>query len=344
MTVLKRLTTGLTRGVSRDDVFWCYRTFLRREPESEEVVRYYSAVKDLRTLVLYFIGSEEYASVRSLRTFRPLPLPHQRIDVDVDADRLAAIVAKVKAAWTHMGELRPHFSVLTNDAFLPHNLPQTIDQFWASGEVEAARVLSIADAYGLATEGKTCVEFGCGVGRLTGTLAPHFARYHAYDISATHLAQAQERMDALGLAQVALVHWGETGLETLAPCDLFYSRIVFQHNPPPLMALLVRQALAAVVPGGLAIFQLPTFAEGYSFDIDEWLLAGHTLEMEMHCLPQRHVFEAIASAGCVALEVCEDDSVGDPRYVSNTFVVRRPVRAEAGDLGVHREPDARDPR
>lgn len=323
MRPLKRLLAPHA-GVSRDDVLWCYRTFLRREPESDEVVRYYQAVKDLRTLVLYFVGSEEYARVRSLRTFRPLPLPEQRIDVQVDAGRLAATIAKVKAAWTHLGEERPHFSVLTNEAFLPHNLPQTIDQFWASGDTEAARVLSIARAHGLEPASGVCVEYGCGVGRLTGALAPHFSGYHAYDISPTHLAEARERLRALGLAQVSLVQCAESVVETLAPCDLFYSHIVFQHNPPPLMALLVRQALASLRPGGLAVFQLPTFAEGYTFDIDAWLQAGHTLEMEMHCLPQRHVFEAIAEAGCVPLEVCEDDSVGDARYVSNTFVVRRP--------------------
>jgi SAM-dependent methyltransferase len=313
------------RRVTRDDVIWCYRTLLRREPESEEVVRLHTDCSDLRTLVQRFITCEEFSRAHALRPSHPLPLPVQRIDVHVDSSELAAAITKVKAAWTHMGKERPHHSVLTNDAFLPHNLARTIDQFWASGEVEAAQVLAIMKAHAFSAVGKTCVEYGCGVGRVTGALAPHFGQYYAYDISGAHLAEARERVDSLSLTNVTLVQCADSFLSDLQPCDTFYSRIVFQHNPPPLMDALVRSALRALKPGGLAIFQLPTYADGYAFDFRQWLKDGHTLEMEMHCLPQRHVFQAIADSECVPLEVCEDGSVGDPRFISNTFIVRRPA-------------------
>ncbi len=312
------------RRVTRDDVIWCYRTLLRREPESEEAVRFHANCTDLRTLVHRFITCEEFARVHALPTFHPMPLPVHHIDVRVDASQLAAAIAKVKAAWTHMGEERPHHSVLTNEAFLPQNLSQTIDHFWASGEREAAQVLAVMRAHSHSAAGKVCVEYGCGVGRITGPLARHFASYYAYDISAAHLAEARKRVDSLGLTNVTLVQCADSFLSDLRPCDTFYSRIVFQHNPPPLMDALVRSALRALKPGGLGIFQLPTYADGYTFDFRQWLKDGHTLEMEMHCLPQRHVFQAIADSGCVPLEVCEDGSVGDPRFISNTFVVRRP--------------------
>jgi SAM-dependent methyltransferase len=320
----KLLSTDARGGVTRDDVEWCYRNLLGRPPESDDVVRFHMTTQDFRGLVRAFAASAEFSHRIPPQALRPMPLPTQRIDVQVDARQLAAAIAKVKAAWTHMGQERPHHSVLTNDAFLPHNLPQTIDQFWASGEAEVAQVLAIMKAHGQSAAGKACVEYGCGVGRITGVLARQFEHYHAYDISAAHLAEARKRIDSLGLANVSLVQCADTFLADLEPCDLFYSRIVFQHNPPPLMDALVRSSLKALKPGGLAIFQLPTYAVGYSFDFERWLKAGHTLDMEMHCLPQRYVFQAIADAGCVPLEIYEDGSVGDPNFISNTFVVRRP--------------------
>ena len=46
--------------------------------------------------------------------------------------------------------------------------------------------------------------------------------------------------------------------------------------------------------------------------------------MEMHCIPQQAVFSLIAAAGCEALEVREDNSVGwSGRWISNTFVIRK---------------------
>jgi hypothetical protein len=46
----------------------------------------------------------------------------------------------------------------------------------------------------------------------------------------------------------------------------------------------------------------------------------------MHLLPQPRVFDLIANAGCIPVEVFEDEWAG-PGFLSNTFVVRKPVSA-----------------
>jgi hypothetical protein len=87
---------------------------------------------------------------------------------------------------------------------------------------------------------------------------------------------------------------------------------------------LVQTALAALSPGGIAIFQMPTYAPGYQFRIAEYLARDSVLDMEMHCLPQAVIFELISAAGCELLEVREDGSIGRVgQWISNTFVVRR---------------------
>jgi SAM-dependent methyltransferase len=238
---------------------------------------------------------------------------------------LAAAAAKVSATWSHLGSECPHFSVLTHDAFLPENLDGSLDDFWRTGEAEAAMVKRVLVRQGLTTcAQKTCLEYGCGVGRVTMALARHFAHIHGYDISASHLEHAQLRAREIGAVNVSL-HQCPAGVpEPLQACDVFYSRIVLQHNPPPLIAEILKSALRALNPGGIAIFQVPTYCVGYEFRITEWLAAAPAREMEMHCLPQERVFELITLARCVPLEVWEDNSTGAPtRFVSNTFVVRK---------------------
>lgn len=57
--VLKSATKlGLT--VSRDDVVWCYRELLRREPESEDAILAHSRFFSFKALVQCFVNSPEY--------------------------------------------------------------------------------------------------------------------------------------------------------------------------------------------------------------------------------------------------------------------------------------------
>jgi hypothetical protein len=87
---------------------------------------------------------------------------------------------------------------------------------------------------------------------------------------------------------------------------------------------LIRSALQALRPGGIGIFQVPTYILGYRFNLAEWFVEEHALDMQMHCLPQRKIFEIIARANCIPLEIREDDATGAPeKFLSNTFIVYR---------------------
>lgn len=255
----------------------------------------------------------------------PLFLPRNEIDVDITNEQLAAAIRIIKTAWSYLGTAKPHYSVLRNEQFLPENLDKSIDEFWASGEAEAAAIQRGLERLGFSgLSGKVCVEYGCGVGRVTMGFARRFALVHGYDISSGHLELARKRADQVGVANINFHQCSEDVVEELEMCDFFYSKIVFQHNPPPVIALLIRKTLAALKPGGIAIFQVPTYYVGYRFKIAEWLAVEHTKSMQMHCLPQQKIFELIAEANCQLLEVSEDDATGEPdKFISNTFVLRK---------------------
>lgn len=62
---MKKIFALRPAGVSRDDVVWCYRSLLGREPESEEVIGQHLRSRDLRALVQTFITSAEFRQQRS---------------------------------------------------------------------------------------------------------------------------------------------------------------------------------------------------------------------------------------------------------------------------------------
>src|SRR5882757_2927865 len=168
--------------ISREEVLWCYRLILGREPESEYVVSRHMRAESISTLRKAFLRSPEFAktfkpqAVQRRVPFLPLDLPAIEVEHRATPIQLSKSIAKVRAAWSHLGATRPHFSVLTNKEFLPENLGEHLEEFWASGESEAAQVQQSLARHGLgALSQKTCVEYGCGVGRVTSGLVRRFS-------------------------------------------------------------------------------------------------------------------------------------------------------------------------
>jgi len=314
--------------VGRDLVVKAYLLILGRYPESEEAISNHMRHANIKILRRALFDSNEFRrslAVPEAREKLPVALPHAHVETDATDEIIQRCLERIASSWTHLGKERAHFSVLTDNAFLPANLDGNIDEFWKSGIAEAKQVLSILQRHGFdrSTE-KTCVELGCGVGRVTFGFAKHFAKVHAYDISETHLAIAEERN--LHVEKSNNITWhqcGRASLTTFESCDFFYSRIVLQHNPPVIIARLIENALMSLKNEGVAIFQVPIYRLGYSFKTEEWLAIDHPLDMQMHCIPQKKVFEIIARCGCKVVEVREDDNA--PPTLSNTFVVTRKV-------------------
>jgi SAM-dependent methyltransferase len=253
-----------------------------------------------------------------------LHLPEPNIETLATPQQLSKMWARIEETWTRLGNIRPHFSVATLREFLPENIDGSIDRFWASGYSEANLIAFVLSKCGFGDlAGKTCVEYGCGMGRVTIPFAERFAEIHAYDISPSLIALAQQRAETMAAGNIRF-HRCVGGLpDRLEGCDFFYSRVVFQHNPPPVIRELIELALRSLRPGGIALFGVPTFLSGYNFQIDEYL-AQQRGGMEMHCIPQRKVFALIAAAGCRLLELREERDP-DKVCLGNLFVVERPA-------------------
>ncbi|HXS53464.1 MAG TPA: class I SAM-dependent methyltransferase [Usitatibacter sp.] len=313
----------------RNAVHWAYRILLLREPESDESVahlaRKVGSARKLRDLLL------KCTEARTQPGFPILPSmngtePPQQVEVHAAPEDEERLFRRVQSVWHALGKEQPHWSVITDDAFRSENIGATRDDFYASGESNIATLRCTLERNGIdpATL-QTCLDFGCGVGRLSAALARDFGHVLAVDFSASHLAIAREAFEKLGLPNVTprLIEQLQD-IDVLPDVDLLVSLIVLQHNPPPVMAALLARLLGKLNPGGVAVIQLPTYLPGgYRFRIAEYAPAKD--EIEMHALPQREVFAIACAAAVDVLEVLEDTWTGYPvGSRSNTFVFQRP--------------------
>ncbi|HWF01160.1 MAG TPA: class I SAM-dependent methyltransferase [Caulobacteraceae bacterium] len=313
-------------AITREEVAFLYRSMLGREAESDEVLDYWSTTEtDPAVLGTIFVASPEFKVRHAPHFAQPqFPMAHapDRVASGATPAQMARLLEHMRASWTHLGEEKPHFSVLSADIFLPETFDANAELFWRSGEENVALIARSLARHGFEDlSGLTCNEYGCGVGRLTLPLAARFAGVRGYDISAAHLAVARAHAEALGVVNIEFHDTSDAIGGALEPCDVYVSIIVLQHNPPPVIDLLLRRAFESLRAGGLAYFQLPIWVDGYQFVLEDYLAAPPSREIEMHYLPQSAVFALAAETGCEVVEARKDS--WNNACESYTFAVRK---------------------
>lgn len=305
--------------------------FRGRPPESDQVVHNHRKAPGLRSLYQRFsrlaqLRGRTRADVGRAGPALPLPTftPPLAVETSADADTLRQLWRNVRLTWERLGEKRPFHSVLTEQQYLPDRFAQSEAQFWESGRAEAEQLAHYLRGIGLMNcADLTVVEYGCGVGRVTIPLAAIAKEVIGYDVSEPHLKLARQRAAALGRTNIRMVALSDLPA-AFEPCDVFYSKIVLQHNPPPLIDYLLRALIRSLRRGGVGVFQLPTYYLGYRFDLRSALQSPQHADMEMHCYPQADLFALFAEEGARLIQVREDDTPGRRDiFVSQVFVLMK---------------------
>jgi SAM-dependent methyltransferase len=119
--------------------------------------------------------------------------------------------------WNALGEQEPFFAVLTEDRFLRDRMSDSDrDAFFATGEADIAQIFDLIDI-----APKSALDFGCGVGRLSRSLAKRVDHVVGVDAAESMLRIARENVP-------------EATFSSTIPneqFDLIVSLIVFQHIP-----------------------------------------------------------------------------------------------------------------
>lgn len=168
--------------------------------------------------------------------------------------RVAHPLRASQQLWDEHAAENPLWAILADPAKLDRRW--NLERFFHTGvrEIEALR-------YELATRqiafgGAAALDFGCGVGRLTQALAPHFAEVIGVDISpkmvdiASSLNRFPDRVRYVVNPDSALTPLGD------ARFDCILSRLTLQHIEPDLSAQYVSALCQRLTTGGVLVFQL----------------------------------------------------------------------------------------
>lgn len=318
-----------------EQVTLAYQLFLGRDPENADVVNNLcqtaQTTKQLRDI---FLKSPEFIQrmgevlekPQAIRHRHPFHLPQIPVETEVSGEALDQMFERIHQEWEHLGATEPYWSVVTQPQYYQAEFASHREQFYTSGKYSADVFLAALRRCGVnPAQLSVCLEVGCGVGRVTWALAAAFNKLIAADISKHHLDLAENYLNAKGVHNVEYQHWQTVhAIRQLPQLDAIFSVITLQHNPPPVMAWMLRELLGKLRPGGVACIQIPTYRNGYMFEGERYLHSPPSKTLEMHYLPQPEVFRIMTEAGCHLLEVREDGMVGaEDQMLSNTFLFQK---------------------
>lgn len=332
--MLKKFARFWSRGkhierpsnVSRESIIWAYRLFLDREPENNAVIdEKLGRLFSTRELRSDFINSDEFKRIN--HELYHLSMSGNEPPMDINSTSNSEdLFLHIKSVWEKFGNTDPHWSVLTAEKFKTDRISETKNEFYASGKDNVDTLFATFLRNDIDISGfKSCIEYGCGVGRVTASLAKKFDKITAYDISSSHLRLAREYMFDNHIENVDFVLLNSPEDMSFPKTDVVFSLIVLQHNPPPIIKIVVRAMLQSLNPGGVAFFQVPTYRLNYGFSLRKYLLFDiYKSEMEMHVLTQKEIFQIASQENCMVVEVLEDGWAGlNPGERSNTFLIQK---------------------
>src|ERR1043165_8818647 len=158
------------------------------------------------------------------------PVANERTKEAAQHDDKALL--ELRNVWETLAQDDPLWAILSDPN--KTNRRWDIDEFFATGKSDVEGLIDTLGREKIDFDPACAVDFGCGIGRLTQALAPHFNLVYGIDISAgmVRLAPAFNRHNS----KCNFIHHTSTSLQFLANEEpsFIYSTIVLQHIPLPL--------------------------------------------------------------------------------------------------------------
>jgi 2-polyprenyl-3-methyl-5-hydroxy-6-metoxy-1,4-benzoquinol methylase len=249
----------------------------------------------------------------------------REVEVQVEKSALDILFKIIATQWKHCGDNYPHYSVLCSKRYQPSELDQSrLEEFYQTGRGGADAFIELCAKNGVHLKlGGSCLDFGCGVGRVTVHLAQRFSSVRGIDISPGNLREADVIISKMGIENASLMLLQDpSDLQEIDPVDAIYSMIVLQHNTPPIQYYLFSCLLNKLKENGVAMIQFVTAKKSYKFSVSEYLKSHAVQGFEMHALPIRHVLQVIRDQGCQLVSITRD-MAGGGDVASYTLLIRR---------------------
>ena len=207
-----------------------------------------------------------------------------------------------------------------------------VDEFVGDPATAEAELDSVFSRLGDDPRGETCLEVGCGPGRMTVHLAGRFDRVLAVDVSPGMLEQARRNVQAPNV-DFALVSGRRLDPVGDAVADVVFCYLVLQHLPSRrVVGDYLCEFGRVLAPAGRAYVQLPVLAGGtrprlwrlgraLAVPVDSLLRpsVAHRAAYRGYRLTEPELRGALAAAGLRA--TAWDESPASPyRYAHEVFL------------------------
>jgi ubiquinone/menaquinone biosynthesis C-methylase UbiE len=164
------------------------------------------------------------------------------------SDALLKELNKVQANYDQLG-LEDPFSATVG------NPNKDLDVYFEHGRQQIAGILSAGQELGINPTNGKALDFGCGIGRVTRTLAKQFDEVHGLDISPSMIALANDYNTNPVKCHFHLHSDYQLKLFADDFFDLIVGINVFRYISPALSQAYVREFIRVVKPGGLVYFE-----------------------------------------------------------------------------------------
>ncbi len=208
--------------------------------------------------------------------------------------------------WDHLGATDPLWAIAATN----RNWDEA--SFFRSGQDDVIRAMSLIGRTRLPLCRERCLDFGCGVGRLTQALCYYFDVCHGVDIAPSMIALAQHYNRFGTRCHYHLNEQPDLRLFERRSFDLVFSLIVLRHMQPDYARAYLAEFLRVLRPGGIAYFQIPSELTVYSAVVQERLREQYALPAS-GCRADLTVSEGVATmpAGGSAALVVQVANTGD---------------------------------
>lgn len=263
------------------------------------------------------------ASITTRRVNKPDGTP--------EGGRLLKPLRRVRRQWTRLGEINAFGAILSRASESTGAWDQA--EFFQTGVVEIEGVVRTAERFSPISFG-TAVDFGCGVGRISQALAPHFERVVGIDVAESMIQLAGRFNQFPGRCQY--LHNVTADLAVLGDgsVDLVYSNITLQHMIPSLAESYIREFFRVARSGAHVIFQLPSRPRSIAW---HWVKSltpvalsnllwrartGSAEAMESYFMPEEKVRNLVEQSGG-SVTFVESNQAGPPGWQSRKYFCTR---------------------
>lgn len=165
-------------------------------------------------------------------------------------------IKELQHNWDALGKADPLWAILSDPKKKYGRWDEA--EFFQSGEAQIDHAMGQLQALGIDVARRRCLDFGCGVGRLTQALCRYFDQSCGVDIAASMIEQAERYNRYPDRCRYYLNTKDDLALFDDDSFDFIYSVIVLQHMRPEYSKRYIGEFVRILRPQGIAVFQLPS--------------------------------------------------------------------------------------